>query len=231
MKSINIDINNNLLVSPFPVTQAEAKEVEYYKLTISTEEITLKVNYINGLIRGLETLSQILSYKPDDDDNYTIPSSPLTIEDYPTFPIRGIMIDTSRHFISIKNLKIILDGMMHSKLNTLHWHIVDDDNFSFESKELPFISEGQNYYSQSDIIKLMNYAKLRGIQIIPEFDQPGHVRSWGLSKELSNITVINRNDTQQGFFDPSENASISTAITILNEAIKIFKCNELQSLA
>jgi len=226
MKSINIDINNNLFVSPFPVTPQEAKEVEYYKLTISNEEITLKVNYINGIVRGLETLSQVFSNKPDDEDNYTIQFTPLIIEDYPSFPIRGIMIDTSRHFISIKKLKLILDGMLHSKLNTLHWHIIDDDNFAFESKELPFISKGQNYYSQSDIRKLMDYAKVRGIQIIPEFDQPGHVRSWGLSKELSNITILNKNNTQQGFFDPSENSSISTAITILNEAIKVFKCNE-----
>ena len=224
-RSITWSIKNELCVTPYPMDATQAKEIEYYKLKISVDEITIEVNYINGVIRALETLSQILqgSLKQD---MYTIPSTPLIIEDFPSFPIRGIMIDSSRHFISIPKIKMIIDGMMHSKLNTLHWHITDDDNFSFESKSISSISSGNEVYTQNEIRDLINYGKIRGVQIIPEFDQPGHVRSWGINQELSNLTILNQNEKYYGYLDPSSNFTFDTALTILNEVIGLFKSPE-----
>ena len=223
-KLIDIKIKNFVYIIPYPKNQTQAQGVEFYKLKISKSGIKITVNYYNGVIRALETLSQILTVRPNR-DFYEIPSTPLVIIDYPIYAIRGVMIDCSRHFISISKLKQIIDGMMHSKLNTFHWHLTDDDNFGFESKVIPTIIKNQQVYTQNQIRDLMQYAKVRGVQIIAEFDQPGHTRSWGEQDELKNIT-LRENQTEYGFFNPAENMTFNVAVAILNEAIKIFKSQE-----
>src|SRR5713226_9210852 len=88
---------------------------------------------------------------------------------------------TSLAFIPIDVLKRNLDGMAAVKMNVLHWHLSDDQGFRVESKKLPKLhemgSEGL-YYTQAEIREFIAYAHDRGIRVIPEFDTPGHSRSW-----------------------------------------------------
>jgi len=65
---------------------------------------------------------------------------PLTIDDGPQFLWRGLMIDTSRHFLPIASIKKAIDGMLYSKLNVLHWHIVDEDAFPMFVPTVPELS-------------------------------------------------------------------------------------------
>ena len=107
----------------------------------------------------------------------------VTIKDQPRFPWRGLLIDVSRHFIPIDVLKRNLDGMAAVKMNVLHWHLSDDQGFRVESKEFPKLtgmgSDGM-FYTQDEIRDLIAYAHDRGIRVMPEFDIPGHSRSWFL---------------------------------------------------
>lgn len=149
---------------------------ESYRLTVSKENILLQSNTTVGALWGFETLLQMVCA---DKDGYFVPVAEIT--DEPRFKWRGMMVDVARHFLPIEILKRNIDAMAVVKLNVLHIHLTDDEGFRVESKLYPKLHElGSNghYYTQSELIDLVKYASNRGITIVPEFDLPGHSRSW-----------------------------------------------------
>ena len=159
-------------------------EDESYELIVTDSGAKLTAPTTLGVLRGLQTFLQLVAITPS---GFAAPA--VTIKDQPRFPWRGLMIDVSRHFIPLDVLKRNLDGMAAVKMNVLHWHLSDDQGFRVESKKLPKLtgmgSEGQ-YYTQDEIREFLAYAHDRGIRVIPEFDMPGHSRSWFLGyPELS----------------------------------------------
>ncbi|XP_068722896.1 beta-hexosaminidase subunit beta-like [Montipora capricornis] len=174
------------------ITQLEIKVMDKYEnLTLESDEsYVLKVlsppsAYLTsytvwGALRGLETFSQLVYQDPN---GYYLANG-TEIIDYPRFKHRGFMIDTSRHFVNVPIILKFLDAMSYSKFNVLHWHIVDDQSFPFVSETFPQLSgEGAwnnktHIYSKDDVAKILEYARLRGIRVVPEFDTPGHTFSW-----------------------------------------------------
>jgi hexosaminidase len=162
-------------------------EDESYELTVTASGAKLTAPASLGVLRGLQTFLQLVQITPT---GFAAPT--VTIKDQPRFPWRGTMIDVSRHFIPIDVLKRNLDGMAAVKMNVLHWHLSDDQGFRAESKKFPKLtgmgSDGM-FYTQDEIRDLIAYAHDRGIRVIPEFDIPGHSRSWFLGyPELSSGT-------------------------------------------
>ena len=153
-------------------------EDESYQLTVADSGAQLTAPTTLGVLRGLQTFLQLVAITPT---GFAVPA--VTIKDQPRFPWRGTMIDVSRHFIPIDVLKRNLDGMAAVKLNVLHWHLSDDQGFRAESKVFPKLtgmgSDGM-FYTQSEMRDIIAYAHDRGIRVIPEFDIPGHSRSWFL---------------------------------------------------
>ncbi len=195
--TINYKIDKNEKIENNKKDNDSFNQIIYFDIKISTE-------YLNGLIRGLETLSQILNFS-NKEKVFKLYNFPIEIHDYPSFGYRGIMIDTSRHFISPSKIKEILDGMLFTKLNILHWHLTDDEYFSlnFEGENNPEIEipdELKDYsYGRRDIKDILEYAYFRGVTIIPEIDNPAHSRSWQFKKDL-NITY---NKNEVGILNPS----------------------------
>ncbi|XP_072942799.1 beta-hexosaminidase subunit beta-like [Epargyreus clarus] len=155
---------------------------EHYYLTISKTS-KLESNSIWGVIRGLETFAQLF-YLSDDYNVIRINTTDIT--DFPTYPHRGLLLDTSRHYINVNNILKTLDAMAMNKMNVFHWHIVDDQSFPYQSEKFPELSEKGAYhssmvYTKADIQRIIQYARFRGIRVVPEFDVPGHTRSWGVA--------------------------------------------------
>jgi len=148
---------------------------ESYKISITAGKIIIDAATDVGAIRGLETLYQMIV--PNKKEYYC----PATeISDSPRFKWRGLMIDAARHFIPIDVLLRNIDAMAVVKMNVLHLHLSDDEGFRVESKVYPKLQQnGSNglYYTQAQIIELVQYAHNRGIIVVPEFDLPGHCTS------------------------------------------------------
>ena len=132
------------------------------------------------------------------------PLQPMTIEDWPDFPYRGFMLDVVRDFRTVDDVLEIIDLMASWKLNTLHFHLADDESWCLEIKDLPELTNygahhalpdwdlqetaalkptanGQigntTFYTAEEYKQILRYAWERRITVIPEFDTPGHSRA------------------------------------------------------
>lgn len=165
-----------------------------------------------GARHGLETLGQLIVYD-DIRAELQIPTE-IAIDDKPIYPYRGILLDTSRNYISVETIKRTLEGMAASKLNTFHWHITDSQSFPYVSKTRPELSQLGAYspekiYSPDDVKDIIDYAKERGIRVLPEFDAPAHVgEGW---QDTGFVACFNKQPWQNycveppcGQFDPTK---------------------------
>jgi len=151
-------------------------EDESYELAITDSGAKLTAPTPLGVLHGLQTFLQLVLTTPA---GFAVPA--VTIKDQPRFAWRGLLIDVGRHFIPLEVLKRNVDGMAAVKMNVLHLHLSDDQGFRVESKRFPKLHEmGSDglYYTQVEIRDLVAYAHDRGIRVMPEFDTPGHSRSW-----------------------------------------------------
>lgn len=150
-------------------------EDESYHLTVTPQNIELAAQTDVGAMHAMETLLQLV-----DTVNGTCRLPAVTIHDAPRFQWRGFMVDVSRHFEPVDEIKHTLDGMAIAKLNVFHWHLSDDQGFRAESKKFPKLTElasnGQ-FYTQEQMREVVAYARARGIRVVPEFDMPGHSSS------------------------------------------------------
>ncbi|KAF0752275.1 beta-hexosaminidase subunit beta-like, partial [Aphis craccivora] len=94
----------------------------------------LLASSIWGILRGLETFSQLVHLKTD---GSTFVLQCTSIVDYPKFRHRGFLLDTSRHYLPVQTIIKTLDAMSYSKMNVFHWHMVDDNSFPFQSSVFP----------------------------------------------------------------------------------------------
>ncbi|HMG06903.1 MAG TPA: beta-N-acetylhexosaminidase, partial [Mucilaginibacter sp.] len=175
---------------------------EGYKLSVKAKKVVIRANEAAGLFYGVQTLMQLLpteieSIEPVKNVKWTVPCVEIT--DYPRFAWRGLMFDVARHFFTKAEVKQYIDAMVKYKLNLLHMHLTDDEGWRVEIKSLPRLTTvgalnvkkiGQfgtftppaadeprtygGFYTQDDIKELVQYAKDRFVDILPEIDVPGH---------------------------------------------------------
>jgi hexosaminidase len=175
---------------------------EGYRLSVEAKKITITANEPPGLFYGVQTLiqlfpSQIESASLVSDVKWEAPIVEIT--DYPRFGWRGLMFDVTRHFFTKEEVKQFIDEMVRYKFNLLHLHLTDDEGWRIEIKSLPNLTkvgawnvkkvgyfgtfsppspdEPRNYggfYTQDDIREIVQYAKDRFVNILPEIDVPGH---------------------------------------------------------
>ncbi|HVO13374.1 MAG TPA: family 20 glycosylhydrolase [Vicinamibacteria bacterium] len=218
---------------PDPVTEAPAADLsircdgpgrpwpqlgmdEAYALTVTPRGATLQAAEPWGVLRGLETFLQLIA--PGASGHFRAPA--LVIRDRPRFPWRGLMLDSARHYLSPDTVRRTLDGMAAVKLNTLHWHLTDDQGFRVESRRYPELSRmGSDglFYTQPQVKDVIAYAAERGIRVYPEFDMPGHTTSWFVGRpELATAPGPYRIERRWGVFDPAMDPSKEEVYRLLD---------------
>ncbi|MET3980358.1 hexosaminidase [Mucilaginibacter sp. UYP25] len=175
-------------------TNTEGLPAEGYRLTITPQQITVAGKGA-GLFYGIQTLIQLMPLERA----ATAKLPAITIEDYPRFGYRGMMLDVCRHFFSVEFVKRYIDLMATYKLNTFHWHLTDDQGWRIEIKKYPKLTtvgsrraqsvignfkdrtplqyDGvpvSGFYTQDQIRDVIKYASERYITIVPEIEMPGH---------------------------------------------------------
>ena len=167
-------------------------EPEAYELNVTAKGITIQGGSAAGVFYGIQTLRKSVSIG----EASTVSLPAATITDAPRFGYRGMMLDCSRHFWSVDFVKKFIDLLALHNMNTVHWHLTDDQGWRIEIKKYPKLTTigsqrsgtilGTNsdlddgiphggFYTQQEAREIVKYAQERHITIIPEIDMPGHM--------------------------------------------------------
>ncbi|VUZ42667.1 unnamed protein product [Hymenolepis diminuta] len=199
---------------------------ESYSLLVNPEGVKIIAKEVWGAIRALETFSQLLWCSPTGSSIFI---NQTFISDFPTFSHRGLHLDTARHFISKRNILVNLEAMAFSKFNVFHWHLVDDQSFPFASKTFPELYKEAAYhpkmiYTHEDIKEIIEFARVRGIRVIPEFDIPGHTRSWAYSHPelFAKCYETDYDSPYYGGLDPTKEETLDLLVKFFKEIIELF---------
>jgi hexosaminidase len=155
-----------------------------YQLNTTAKKISITAADKAGVFNATITLLQLYRSAKSNGTYVTLPG--LRITDEPRYEWRGFMLDESRHFFGKQTVKNLLNWMAFYKLNRFHWHLTDAQGWRVEIEKYPLLTKvggignftdstaTAQYYTQQDIKEIVAYAKRRNIEVVPEFDMPGH---------------------------------------------------------
>ncbi|KAL3275102.1 hypothetical protein HHI36_019873 [Cryptolaemus montrouzieri] len=161
-------------------------------------DVNITAPNIFGARHALESFSQLMTPYPESDKASCLALvKGIEIIDKPVYSHRGLLLDTSRNFLSIDTIKHHINAMSASKMNFLHWHITDSHSFPMESPRVPNMTifgayTRSNIYKYEDIQALIQYAYYRGVRVVLELDAPSHAGygwQWGPAAGMGNLTV------------------------------------------
>ncbi len=182
--AINVSAENGIPVINLKIDNTLSIGKEAYKLDVTSDGFYIQASTKNGLFYGLQSVKQLMLFSIAENGQIAIDC--CSIIDTPRYAWRGFMLDESRHFFGTEKVKQLIDYLAFHKLNIFHWHLTDVPGWRIEIKKYPKLAEvggvGNHhnpnaeslYYTQSEIVEIINYAKGRFIEIIPEIDMPGH---------------------------------------------------------
>ena len=175
---------------------------EGYQLSVTNTHVEIRANQPAGIFYGVQSLIQLFPKEIESKEliEEVVWKAPcVQVMDYPRVGWRGLMFDVARHFFTKEEVKQYIDAMVRYKYNILHLHLADDEGWRIEIKGLPKLTEvgawsvkkvGEfgnfipptadeprtygGFYTQEDIKELVQYAKDRFVNILPEIDVPGH---------------------------------------------------------
>lgn len=159
-----------------PLSSAESKEG--YTLIVSEKGVEISAGEFSGFFNALQTVRQLIR---KDNKKYSMPY--CRIKDAPAFPVRGLMLDVGRNYMSVPFLKSVVRRLSHYKINVLHLHLSDDPGWRVEVNKYPELTvetsfwptrQPGKFYTQEDIKSICDFCDSLNICVIPEIDMPGH---------------------------------------------------------
>ncbi|MGI5375655.1 beta-N-acetylhexosaminidase [Streptomyces sp. CA-251387] len=162
---------------------------EGYRLDSGRSGVTITAAKPAGLFHGVQTLRQLLPAAVEKD---SVQSGPWlvaggTITDTPRYGWRGAMLDVSRHFFTVDQVKRYIDELALYKINKLHLHLSDDQGWRIAIDSWPRLATyggstqvgggTGGYYTKADYKEIVRYAASRYLEVVPEIDMPGHTNA------------------------------------------------------
>lgn len=206
--------------------------------------VNVYANSVFGALRALESFAQLVVIEEQNDDAnaqyYTLTiEAPFTINDKPRFPWRGLLIDSSRHYLPLRKIVKILGAMQSVKMNVLHWHIVDAQSFPLHVPTAPNLIKGayspKATYQLEDVQYIVKTARGMGIRVVIELDMPGHAASWGIGypeivakcpKYSANVNNIPFDPTNEKTFEIIE-AVVAALVQVVPDSFMHFGADEV----
>ena len=183
---------------------------ESYALSVSAAGAILSAPTVWGALRGLETVSQLARHTWTTSTSGAVNASyneicAVEIVDAPRFPFRGLMIDTSRHFMPVSVIKQVIELCAYLKINGLRFHLIDETSWSYYVPALPNITNTSAFsplhiYYPADLAELVAFGRARGVIVYPEIDFPSH--SEGLLQSLPEMGCLSADGTYRMYIDP-----------------------------
>jgi len=188
-RSNSLDLTAGRCAGEIRFVRSRGFAPEGYAIESSSQGAVVSASTDAGLLYGAITLWQLAS----GDEPNVIPA--IAIKDAPKFRWRGLMLDSARHFQSPEFIKRFIDWMAANKLNTLHWHLVDDQGWRLDIKKYPRLTQVSawrvpatapgapphpqvgGYYTQEQVREIVAFAAARNITVVPEIEMPGHALS------------------------------------------------------
>ncbi|MFI6766806.1 beta-N-acetylhexosaminidase [Streptomyces sp. NPDC050355] len=162
---------------------------EGYRLTSGSRSVTISAARPAGLFHGVQTLRQLL---PAGVERRSAQRGPWriaggTIADSPRYDYRGAMLDVSRHFFTVEQVKRYIDQLAAYKINKLHLHLSDDQGWRIAIDSWPRLATyggstqvgggPGGHYTKDDYREIVRYAADRYLTVVPEIDMPGHTNA------------------------------------------------------
>jgi hexosaminidase len=234
---------------------ADRLGLEGYSLVVTPKNVTLTAATSAGLFHGTQTLLQllppeILSTNKVAGVKWEMPCVEIT--DSPRFQWRGLMLDVSRHFFTKQEVKQLLDAMALHKMNTFHWHLVDDQGWRIQIDKYPKLTsvgawranvgfgmtpdsttaygpDGRygGFYTKDDIREVVAYAAARHITVVPEIEMPGHaLAALAAYPEYGTgdgpFEIPLKGGVNPGIFSPAKEGAFQFLEDVLTEVFQLF---------
>lgn len=203
---------------------ADSLGAEGYDLTIAAGGVRVTASRAPGLYRGVQTLRQLLPNGIEAEqsgvrmaDSWSVP--PGRIVDRPRYEWRGAMLDVSRHFFTVHEVKQLIDILALYKMNRLHLHLADDQGWRIQIDSWPRLTEvggstqvgggDGGFYTKADYAEIVRYADEKFIVVVPEIDMPGHTNA-----AIAAYPELGCSKPTPGFHGDTQPAGVYTGIRV-----------------
>ncbi|CAK9007084.1 Chitooligosaccharidolytic beta-N-acetylglucosaminidase (Beta-GlcNAcase) (Beta-N-acetylhexosaminidase) (Beta-hexosaminidase) [Durusdinium trenchii] len=194
---------------------------EAYSLNVTQHDILIAARSSWALANAMATLYQLVSVQVTDGAHVSmsIPGCPHYIEDQPGFVHRGVLLDVSRQWYSVPWIKVLIAALSEFKINVLHLHLTDTASWPVEIEGYPEMTQALSYrdingnpltYSRSDIREMVEFARVRGVSILPEIDGPMHAPALAAALNLTVAATVNFSLPQFAYEPPPGTWNISS---------------------